>query len=164
MVCTCTMNTNGRHEGCMACLMLSCDACYSDSGRVSSPSAIITRLLRQRRLDSDSSNTHESPSSPRQNRLIRLGARQALHLGQCKHTNRCLPIPQMVLLRPPASRIAVRMTLRIDNSRHGYQAVTFETSLQQQTTTHSHNARTFDGDSACIILQLHGSQDDCAMR
>ena len=46
-----------RHKGCMTCLMLSCDACYSDSGRVSSPWAIITRLPRQMRLDSDSSNT-----------------------------------------------------------------------------------------------------------
>ena len=151
--------------------MLSCDACYSDSGRVSSPSATITRLPRQRRLDSDSSNTLASPlSSPRENLLIRLGARQALHLGQGSHTNRCLPttcLPQMVLVRPPASRIAVRMILRIDNSRNGHQDVTFETPLQQQTTTHSHNARTFDGDnSACIdiILQLHGSQDNCAMR
>jgi hypothetical protein len=49
-----------RHEGCMACLMLSCDAYYSDSGRVAPPSSFITRLTRQRRLDSDSSNTHLS--------------------------------------------------------------------------------------------------------
>ena len=49
-----------RHEGCMACHMLSCDAYHSDLGRVAPPSSFITRLTRQRRLDSDSSNTRPS--------------------------------------------------------------------------------------------------------